>query len=210
MRSLRHQAARMHIVRDLQKFSGQPAVTLLLRPGFSCCLCHRAPLLKVRLSGLGDLRLIGGEPEGDDVAQRPELLVVDIFPFVLGEAKQKNSPIGPNSNEHTKAASLSLPRPCHPLLDDVTAKISIDQATRRTFDGGCKAGVADALLPRKLRKIFGLEDAHNLFYNTMNYSIWNDISSRKLYEPPHCPGGRPAVRPRKTPSPQSSMFIGSG
>ncbi len=58
-------------------------------------------------------------------------------------------------------ASFALPRPGDPLLDNLTAKISIDQTPNGPFDGIHKAIVADAVLSRKLRKRFGIENAHS-------------------------------------------------
>jgi hypothetical protein len=57
------------------------------------------------------------------------------------------------------SARLQLPS-SDPLLDDLTAKISIDQTPNGPFDGIHKAIVTDAVLSRKLRKRFGFENAH--------------------------------------------------
>jgi len=46
------------------------------------------------------------------------------------------------------------------LLDDLTAKVSIDQTPDGSFDGIHKAIVTDAVPSRKLRKRFGFENAH--------------------------------------------------
>jgi hypothetical protein len=64
-----------------------------------------------------------------------------------------------------------LPCPGDPLLDDLTAKISIDQTPNGSFDGIHKAVVADAVLSRKLRKRFGFENAHRVVSSSTNYSL---------------------------------------
>jgi hypothetical protein len=66
--------------------------------------------------------------------------------------RKKDGPIGTDSDDHPKAASLALPPPRDPLLDDLTPDGS--------FDGIHKAIVTDAVLSRKLRKRFGFENAH--------------------------------------------------
>jgi hypothetical protein len=80
----------------------------------------------------------------------------------FAKAKRKDGPIGADSDYHTKTASFALPRSSDPLLDDLTAKISIDQTPNGSFDGLHKAVVTDAVLSRKLRKRFGFENAHRL------------------------------------------------
>ena len=77
------------------------------------------------------------------------------------EGEKKDGPIGTDSDDHPKAASLALPRPRDPLLDDLTAKVGIDQTPDGSFDGIHKAIVTDAVLSRKLRKRFGFENAHS-------------------------------------------------
>ena len=99
---------------------------------------------KSDFQSLRNFRLIGGEPGSDNVTQGPELIVVDVFPLVFGKPKQENGSIGTDPDEHTEPTSLALPRPCHPLLDDVTAKIGIDQTSHGIFDGDYKAGIVDA------------------------------------------------------------------
>jgi hypothetical protein len=43
-------------------------------------------------------------------------------------------------------------------------------------------GVANAVLPRKLRESFGLGNVHNRIYRTMNYSTENGDSRTKFRE----------------------------
>ena len=62
----------------------------------------------------------------------------------------------------------------------MTAKIGINQATHGAFDGCDKAGVANAVLPRKPRKRSGLKEAHEVTYRTINYSTKNEYSRAKL------------------------------
>jgi hypothetical protein len=76
------------------------------------------------------------------------------------EGENKDGPIGTDTDYHTKAASFALPRSSDPLLDNLTAKISIDQTPNGPFDGIHKAVVADAVMSRKLRQRFGFENAH--------------------------------------------------
>jgi hypothetical protein len=71
--------------------------------------------------------------------------------------RKKDGPIGTDSDDHPKAASLALPLPRDPLLDDLTAKVSIDQTPDGSFDGIHKAIVTDAVPSRKLRRRFGLK-----------------------------------------------------
>jgi hypothetical protein len=59
-----------------------------------------------------------------------------------------------------KAASLALPRPRDPLLDDLT-KVSIDQTPDGSYDRIHKAIVTDAVLSHELRKRFDFENAHS-------------------------------------------------
>jgi len=82
------------------------------------------------------------------------------FTLAFGEGEKKDGPIGTDSDYHTKVTSLALPRPGDPLLDDLTAKVSVDQTSNGPFDGINKAVVTDAVLSRKLRKRFCFENAH--------------------------------------------------
>jgi hypothetical protein len=51
--------------------------------------------------GLRHFRLISRKPGGDDVAQGLELVVVDVFPLVLGKTKQENGSIGADSENNS-------------------------------------------------------------------------------------------------------------
>jgi hypothetical protein len=82
------------------------------------------------VDGMGDFLLVSGEPGSDNLAQRPELIVVDVVALVFSEAKQENGQIGADPDQHPKTASFFLSRPCHPLLDDMTAKIGINLKMR--------------------------------------------------------------------------------
>jgi hypothetical protein len=84
------------------------------------------------VDGMGDFLLVSGEPESDDLAQRLELIIVDIVALVFGETEQEDGQIGTDSDQHPEAASFSPARPCHPLFDDMAAKIGINQAARST------------------------------------------------------------------------------
>jgi hypothetical protein len=87
--------------------------------------------------------------------------LIDILALVLGEAKEKDRTVGTNSDQHTEAASPALPRPCDPLLDDVTTKISINKSLHSSLDSIHEAVISDAIVSRELRKCLGLEDTHN-------------------------------------------------
>jgi hypothetical protein len=69
--------------------------------------------------------------------------------------------------------------PCYPLLNDLTAKVSIDKPPQRPLNRIHKAVVTDAVLPRKLRQYFGFDDTHHHPYSSINYSSLN-YSSRKM------------------------------
>jgi len=43
----------------------------------------------------------------------------------------------------SKAASLALPRPCDPLLNEAAAEIGVDQTTPRSFDRRHEAIIAN-------------------------------------------------------------------
>jgi hypothetical protein len=47
------------------------------------------------------------------------------------------------------------------LLDDLTAKVSIDQTSDSSLDGIHESIVTDAVLPRKFCECFGLENSHS-------------------------------------------------
>jgi hypothetical protein len=89
--------------------------------------------------------------------------LVDVLALVLGEGEEKDGSIGTNSDGHAKAAPLALSRPGDPLLDDLTAKVSIDQTSHCSFDGIRKPVITDAVLPRKLSERFGFENPHQAF-----------------------------------------------
>jgi hypothetical protein len=86
---------------------------------------------------------------------------LSIFSRSFFEGEKKDGPIGTESDDHPKAASLALSRPRDPLLDDLTAKVGIDQTPDGSFDGIHQAIVTDAVLSRELRKRSGFENAHS-------------------------------------------------
>ena len=66
------------------------------------------------------------------------------------------------------------------MLDNVTAKIGVDQPTYRVVNSGHKAGVANAVLPGNLREFPCFEDAHDELYSSKNYSLLNYTSREML------------------------------
>jgi hypothetical protein len=128
------------------------------------------------------------------------------FPLVLGKTKQENGSIGADSDQHAKAASLALSRPRHPLLDDVTTKISINQTSHGIFDGGSKAVVADAVLSGKPRKSLGFENSH---HSTVVLKTIVHIITKIKCRLARCPG-QPRWPPRGLCIAQSTITIGSG
>jgi hypothetical protein len=74
---------------------------------------------------LRDFVVVGGEPPCNDYAQGHELVVIDVFALVLGEAVQDGRPIRPVSDQQAKAATLTLAGPGDALLDDAAAEIGV-------------------------------------------------------------------------------------
>ena len=111
-----------------------------------------------------------------DLTQSKQLAVTDIFSFVLGEGKEIDGTIGAETDQHPKAASLALPRTGDPLLDDLAAKVGVDQASLGTVNGLDKRRIIDAILAGKLRKRFGFENMHKHFSSLINYSLYYYIS----------------------------------
>jgi hypothetical protein len=72
-----------------------------------------------------------------------------------------------------------LPCPGNPLLDELTAQVSIDQTSRGSLDGIHKAIVTDAVLSGKPRQGFGFEDTQKSLSRFKTYSLYN-YNSRKL------------------------------
>jgi hypothetical protein len=110
--------------------------------------------------GLCDCLVVSIQKRSDDFSQRHQFGFVDVLSLVLGESEQKYGSIGEESDDHTKAASLALSRSGNTLLDDLTAKVSVDQTPYSSFNGIHEAIITDAVLLRKLRECFGLEDSH--------------------------------------------------
>src|SRR5665213_298121 len=121
------------------------------------------------LEGLRDFIVISGEPRRDDLPQRRQLFVIDVVAFVFGEPEQKDCAIRPESDQHSKPASLTLPWPRDPLLDQAAAEIRIDQPTPCSFDRGHEAFIADSFALRKTGKSFGFENAHEHLDSSINY-----------------------------------------
>ena len=88
----------------------------------------------------------------------------------LAKAKRKIGSIGTNPDQHTEATSPALPRPCDPLLDDLTTKVSINKPSYCPLDCIHKAVITDTLLSRKLRKCFGFK-VRTIIYRSTNYSF---------------------------------------
>jgi hypothetical protein len=63
----------------------------------------------------------------------------------------------PKTNEQAKSTSLALPRPSDPLLDEVTAQVSINQTSNGSLDGIHEAIITDAVLSGKLAKVLVLK-----------------------------------------------------
>src|SRR5665213_1149734 len=82
----------------------------------------------------------------------------------------------PKTNKQTKPTSLALPRPGNPLLDELTAQVSIDQASRGSLGGIHKTIVTDAVLARKLCQGFGFEDTQKSLSRFKDYSLYTYIS----------------------------------
>jgi hypothetical protein len=78
------------------------------------------------LQRLRDLLAIRLQENRGDLLQGAKFSILDIFTFVLGKAEQKYGPMRCKADQQTKSTSLSFPRPCDSLFDDLTAKIGID------------------------------------------------------------------------------------
>jgi hypothetical protein len=61
------------------------------------------------------------------------------------------------------------------LLDDVTAKVSVDQASFGPLDSLDKTEIPDAVLSRELRQGLGFENTHIFFSSSINYSSQTHI-----------------------------------
>ena len=77
----------------------------------------------------------------------------------------------PKTNEQTKPTPLALPRPSDPLLDELTAEVSINQTLNGSLDGIHKAIITDAVLSRKPCQGFGFEDTQKPLSRSINYSL---------------------------------------
>jgi hypothetical protein len=66
---------------------------------------------------------------------------------LFGEGEQKDRPIGTDSDDHAKTTSPALARSGDPLLDDLTAKVSINQTPDGAINGVDQAVITDAVLP---------------------------------------------------------------
>ena len=82
----------------------------------------------------------------------------------------------PKTNKQTKPTSLALPRPGNPLLDELTAQVSIDQASRGSLGGIHKTIVTDAVLAGKLCQGFGFENTQKSLSRFKDYSLYTYIS----------------------------------
>jgi hypothetical protein len=69
-----------------------------------------------------------------------------------------------------------LPRPGDPLLDELTAQVSIDQTSNGSLHGIDKTIITDAVLSGKFCQGFGFEDTQKSLYRSIDYSLYNYIS----------------------------------
>lgn len=104
-----------------------------------------------------DLLVAGAQEYAGDLSQGFQFGIFDIFTLVLGKAEQEHGPARTKSDKQAEAAPLTLSWPCDTLLDDLTSKIGVDEASLRPFDGGDQTCVGDAVLTGEPRKRFRLE-----------------------------------------------------
>jgi hypothetical protein len=64
------------------------------------------------------------------------------------------------------------------LLDELTAKVSINQTSNSSLHGIHKGSIVDAVLSGKLRQGFGFEDTQKPLYGHINYSLYNYIAGK--------------------------------
>lgn len=111
------------------------------------------------------------QKRGCDFTQSEQLFVADVLALILGEGKKVDGTIRAEPDQHTKAAPFALPRTSSPLLNDLAAKIGVDQATLGTINGLNKGCIVDAMVAGELRKRFGFENTHNRLSSSMNYRL---------------------------------------
>jgi hypothetical protein len=108
--------------------------------------------------GLCNCFVTSAQERRADFSQRRQFGLVDVLALVLGEGKQEDGSVGTNSDNHAKAASLALSWPGDPLLDKLTAKISIDRTSHGPFDRIDEGVITNVVLPRKFSERSGLEN----------------------------------------------------
>jgi hypothetical protein len=97
--------------------------------------------------------VIESEHLDGEQAEGLQFLPVDIVPVVLGKAvDEEGFLLSPEQHDATIPARPSLTLPGNALLDDIAAKIGIDQTCLGAADGLAKRRVVDILLRRETGK----------------------------------------------------------
>ncbi|MEJ1970239.1 MAG: hypothetical protein WDN03_16670 [Rhizomicrobium sp.] len=92
---------------------------------------------------------------------RFQLVVVDVVTLILRESVKENHTVfAPQRDNKSVATRSPLPCSCDPLLDDMSAKISVHQTSFGTRNGIAQCCSSDLLLPRISREPTVLEYPH--------------------------------------------------
>lgn len=115
-----------------------------------------------------DFLFVRAQKRGCDFTQSEQLAVADVLALILSEGKKVDGAIRAEPDQHTKAASFALPRTSNPLLNDLAAKIGVDQATLGTINGLNKGCIVDAMLAGELSKRSRLENTQKRLSSSIN------------------------------------------
>jgi hypothetical protein len=103
------------------------------RPG--CAFFNGHLLQNPLLKGLGDAPHIRRKPCSPDLAQRQQLVGVDVLALVFGErVEEHGTRARPVGDQRAVTAGAALPAARDPLFDDAAAQIGIDRSAAGAFD----------------------------------------------------------------------------
>jgi hypothetical protein len=123
------------------------------------------------LESLLDLRIVRFQESVRDLSQGFQLRILNIFTFILGEAKQEDRTVRAKTNKQTKASSFTLPsRATRCLIMRPPRSASIRPRIARST-AATKLASGMPFWRANLASVLVLKNTHRHLYRSINYSF---------------------------------------